>query len=289
MYAQEPITLARSLLNDVKPAGNRFSDQTYLNWLDTVSKEIMRDVRFPAARISTVTVQNLQEYQLPEVMEIWTVYVNGQIVVPSDLKTLEGHQTQTYDQGFLGGTNSQTAGSGGPTGTSGTYTPKWNVQPPASYPVTNSGCWPAPDAEVWSSSGSRPRYYNRGGYIGLVPAPSNGPPIVDGVPQNNLVIDCVMTPDTLVNVTDLTWYPEIYKPALAFGIVMYGKFADDSQSTKESRNFAQQKYQEQVGKLRMWAAGFKGDAAEGPKMETNRAFYMRGGYRNSNGYGGYPN
>lgn len=288
MYASEPITLARSLLNDVPPAGTRFSDQTLLNFEDTVSKEIMRDIRFPAARISTATIPNLQEYQLPEVMEIWTVYVNGQIVVPSDLKTLEGHQTQRYDQGFLGGSNAQTPGSGGPTGTAGTYTPKWNVQPPSPYPVTNNGTWPAPDAEQWSSSGMRPRYYNRGGYIGLVPAPSAGAPVVNGIPQNNLVIDCVTTPDTLLNVTDPLWFPEIYKPALAFGIVMYAKFSDDSQNTKESRNFAQQKYQEQVGKLRMWAAGFKGDAAEGPKYESNRPYYMRGGHRNAHGYGGYP-
>jgi hypothetical protein len=291
MTANEPITLAQSLLNDVPPAGGgtRFSNQTYLTWLDEVSKEIMRDVRFPAARISTGTVPNLQEYQLPEVIEIWTVYVNGQIVVPSDLKVLEGHQTQNYDQGFLGGTNAQTPGSGGPTGTSGTYTPKWNVQPPAAYPITNNGCWPAPDAQQWSSSGMRPRYYNRGGYIGLVPAPSNPPPVVNGIPENNLVIDCIMTPDTIASLTDQLWYPQIYKRALAMGVVMFGKFSDDSQSTKESRNYAQQDYQAQVGKLRMWAAGFKGDAAEGPKMETNRRFYEWGGFKNALGYGsGYP-
>ena len=289
MYHADPITLARSLLNDVPhAAGTRFSDPTLLNFLGTVQEEITRDVRFPAARISAGTQPNIQEYQLPDtVIEIFSVYVNGQLVVPSDLPTIEGHQIQVYDQGSLGGTNVQTAGSGGPTGTAGTFTPRWNVQPPSAYPVTNNGCWPAPDAQTWST-GMRPRWYRRGGYLGIIPAPNSGPPVVNGIPQNNLVIDCVMLPDDPLNLTDLSWFPRLYKKALAMGIVYYAKFSDDTQSTKESRNEAKQSYMEQVGKLRMWAAGFKGDAPDGPRYTSNRPFYERGGYKNSLGYGSYP-
>lgn len=283
--AIEPIAYARRLLNDTNPNG-RWSDGTMLDFLDRASKRLMRDVLFPAARISTQTVANQQLYQLPVVLQILSVYVNGQLASPTDQATLEGHQIDLYDQGFYGALGTQTSGSAGPTGTTGTFTPKWNIRPPAEYPVQNSWGWPRPDAQP-SGTTQPPRFFFRGGYIALVPAPANAAPVVNGVAVDNLVMDCVMLPDTIVSLNQRLWYDEQFVPALAWAIVADAKFGDDTQKTAESRNYAAGEYRRCVGDLRMWKATYTGDAPGGAKVQTSRAYY-RGYQRARTRAGGYP-
>jgi len=173
MQTQDVITLARSYLNDPSSAG-RWSDATLINFYNIASQEVIRDVEFPESRVTTTTVANQQEYATPELITVYRVYLAGQLLTPTTLQVLEGHQSMDYDQNALSGypvTTTQTPGSGGPPGTTGPYSPSWNVTPPAAYPVANAFGPPVADAQMWGPN-QRPRYYFRGGSIGIVPAPA---------------------------------------------------------------------------------------------------------------------
>ena len=165
------ITPARALLND--KTGGRWSDDTLMSFLTMTARELMRDVKWPPARLTTWTIPGNQEYQIPdELIRVYSVYLQGQLCTETTIQTLEGHQIQRYDQHGFG--SAPLTGGGGPPGNAGNYVPQWTVQPPMSYPVANQWGYPRPDAEGWSM-GQPPRYYLRGGYIGFVPIPANGP------------------------------------------------------------------------------------------------------------------
>jgi hypothetical protein len=276
MVALEVSTLSRQTLNDLY--AQRWSEPTILNFIDRASKKLMRDVLFPDARITTVSIANQQEYQLPYgVMRLDSVYLNGQLCSPTDRSTLEGHQIGLYDQGQFGG-NQYTQvqpGSGGPPGTNSAYAPKWVVQPPTAFPVMNWWGWPRPDAQSWGYS-QAPRYYRRGGWIGFVPAPANPPNVVNGVVIPNICIDCCMLPDTVVQDNQLLWYPDHFCECLSWKVVEFAKFGDSNQQASDDRNYAMSQYTACMRDLRMWVATEDGDAPEGPKVECARNFYLAG-------------
>jgi len=285
MLAKEPISNARSLLNDT--TGGRWSERTLMNFLTMTQRELMRDVKWPPARLVTNSVAGQQEYVLPDsIIRIYSVYIKGQLYTETRLDTLEGHQIQQYDQRGFG---TQAPGSGGPSGNAGMFVPRWTVQPPMTTPNGNSWGYPRPDAQAWSS-GSPPRYYlkNQGGSIGFIPIPFNGPDLdIDGNPIPDITIDCVISPKPILALTQRIWFPDIFDQALIWGIVEKAKYSDDTSSTKESRTFARERYVEQTGKLRMWASNYTGDSAQGPKMQTNRNLYP-GRKLRSWGDTGYP-
>lgn len=284
MTVAEIVTLARQLLNDPSPNG-RWSDATLINFADRASKKIMRDVLFPAVRLLASTIGGIQEYQLPTgVLQVNSVYVNGQLAVPTDIPTLEGHQIQQYDQNLYGPSYAQTQpGSGGPPGANGPFAPKWVVQPNAAYPVQNSWSGSAPNAQPWGWN-QRPRYYWRGGWIGLVPAPSNSGQ--NGVA--NLCVDGVMLPDTLTTLVQVTWFPEHFVEALAWKVVEFAKYSDDTATTAQSRLYAAQQYAGCMRDMRMWVSTYQGDAAGGPKVQSNRSNYRMAGHKVNRSGTGYP-
>lgn len=268
MQTQDVVTLSRSLLNDPASTG-RWSDATLINFYNVASQEVIRDVEFPESRITGVTVANQQEYPTPELIAVYRVYVAGQLLVPTTLQVLEGHQSMDYDQHALSGfpgTATQTPGSGGPPGTTGPYSPSWNVTPPVAYPFANSWGAPVPDAQIWAP-GQRPRYYFRGGSIGLVPAPA-------GV--YDIVIECLRVPSQSLNLTDASIFPSNFKQALAWKVCELAKFSDDGDRASESRNYATQRYEACVRKLRADRKRYDGDAPRGPKMFTYRRSYQKG-------------
>src|ERR1700722_7507935 len=115
MFVAEIVNQARSLLNDV--TGGRWSNQTLMNFLTMTERELMRDVKWPPARLVTSTVPGQQEYVLPDsIIRIYSVYIKGQLFTEARLDTLEGHQIQQYDQRGFG---TQAPGSGGPSGNAG--------------------------------------------------------------------------------------------------------------------------------------------------------------------------
>jgi hypothetical protein len=295
LFASDVITLARVNLDDTATAsGQRFSNSTMLVWLNEAQKRLIRDVLFPSGRMLIPTVANQQEYQVGTVLRTDSVYLNGQLLVPvgqGGISTLEGHQVQAYDQGARGGNPAPVSGSGLPQSTQGPYAPSWGTLTPQGYPVTNSSGWPTPDAEmsVPSSTNQRPRYYYRSGYIGTVPASATTPPLdSNGNPIPNLVIDGVFLPPTLAATTDPLIFPDHFEEALAWKVCEFAKFADETGKSAESRNYAQANYRAAMQDLRMWVYTFKGDAADGPKVETSRSFYLQPQRRARFGNGGYP-
>lgn len=287
VYTGEVITYARQEIDDTNALG-RWSDNALINLLDRSSKRLMRDVMWPPTRLATQTVPNYQRYQMPVVLDVVSIYVNGQLCSPTDQRTIQGQQIDAYDQGLYGGSSTpQPTGGDGPSGTTGTFTPLWNIQTPEQYPVVNDWGWPRPDAQSWGFT-QAPRYFWRGGYVVLIPAPANGPPIVNGVAQNNLVIDCVMLPITLTALTQPLWYNEHFVDALAWGVIWRAKFADATQTSAEQRNFARQEYDTCVRELRMWKANYITDNAQTIRFQTSRRFYGPGWRRSPWGVDGYP-
>lgn len=266
------VTQARRLLNDPSAQG-RWSDASLISFTDEAQQLLTRDVEFPQSRLTAPTIVNQQEYATPDLLNVYRVYLAGQLLVPTTKQILEGHQTQEYDQGLDSGIMQpgiQTPGSGGPPGTQGSFTPAWNIQSPEAYPVANAWGSPAPDAQPWFT-GQRPRYYFDGGVIGFVPAPSS---IV------TMCIDCLRVPDPLANLIDITIFPYNFRTAMVWKVVEFAKFADNDQTASEQRMYASQMYEKEMRKLRTTYKFYAGDAPRMPKMFTNRTLYQKGNVRN---------
>lgn len=265
MIASEPLLLLRQVLSDMNSSG-RWSDPTLLNFLDRGNKRLVRDVLFPQSRYVTQTVVNAaagvycQEYQLPQAILILRVYIAGQLCVPTDLDTLEGHQIGLYQQGASN--SAPSAGGGGPPGTVGPYSPNWVAQAPAAYPVANSGQgYPAPDAQPWFS-GQRPRYYVRGGFIGFVPAPSS---------SATITVDMIRLPDTISDSEQPLTTPDMFMDAIVWAGATYAQFADDQERNAAMRKMAEETYQARKSDLMKFRKMYVGDINDGPKPRTYRS------------------
>jgi hypothetical protein len=252
-----------------------------LELLDEANQMVVRDLEFPMSRLVTVTVPNIQEYALPEIIFIKRVYVAGQLIVPTTKQVLEGHQDESYDQGLGNAVPTPTApiaGGGGPPGNTGMYSPAWTDQAPASYPVTNVWGSPAPDAQSWFM-GQRPRYYLEGGVIGLVPSP---------LAEYALCIDCLRVPDQIVDLNQNLVLPSNFRLALAWQMVALARFADDNDRSTAAAQAAEQKYDAEIRKLRMDQKRRDGDQPRMPKFFTMRSKYQIGNNRNTGPWPEYP-
>ena len=268
MTSTDVLTLLRQVLSDTQTSG-RWTDGTLLNFIDRGNKRLVRDVRFPDSRMTTPTVANQQEYQLPPIILPLRIYVAGQLAIPSDIDTLEGHQTGLYDQTTSTTGTAPLSGSGAAS-SAGPFEPQWVEQTPLSYPVSNGWQTPAPDSQPWFI-GQRPRYYLRGGYLGLVPAPANTTPVT-------ITVDCIRLPDTITASGQTLTVPDHFMDALVWAAASYAKFADDGQTSAASRDYAEQQYMARMRELRGWRKLYdEGDSPSGPKPLTYRARYS--GYR----------
>ena len=210
-----------------------------LSLLDMVQQHLVQELLFPESRLVGTTIANTQAYFLPDCHRIYRVYLNGQIIVevPGGIDTLEGRQIGLYDQTAQG---SPVAGSDAPPGSGGVAQPHWTTQTPSAYPYISSYGAPAPLTQP-SFIGSMPRYYRRDGEIGITPAPAGA---------GSLVVDGVFCPPTLTTTVQTLTVPQYFYDALTWYTVMMMKFADDTSSTQDQRNFAETKYQEHLKKLR---------------------------------------
>ncbi len=246
---------------------------------------LIRDIEFPESRIIITTVAQQQEYSTPELIQVYRVYMNGQLLVPQEIQTLEGHQIQLYDQGLTTGATepgTQASGSGGPAGNTGNYTPAVWVEPPASYPVSNNWGIPAPDAGPWTpvAAGGRPVYYWRGGYIGIVPAPLAG--------GYSLTIDCLAVPQDVTTLSQTMLFANNMRMALVWKTVEYAKFSDDNADAGRQATYAAQSYEKEMRKLRMNRRRYDGDMKRMPKFLTQRSFFQKGNNRNEGEFPEYP-
>lgn len=268
MTSTDVLLLLRQVLSDLNSSG-RWTDSTLLNFIDRANKRVVRDVLFPESRLSAPTALAagsqfyFQEYQIPQLILINRVYLAGQLCVPTDINTLEGHQIGLYQQNPTA--SAPTVGSGGAPGTSGPYAPEWSTTTAQTYPVANSGGYPAPDAQPFFA-GQRPRYYLRGGYIGFVPPPAN---------TATITIDCIRVPSTITAVGQALTSPDMFMDAIAWGAATYAQFADDQERNAAMRKVAEETYQARKSDLMKFRKTYVGDANEGPKPRTYRSSWKR--------------
>jgi hypothetical protein len=272
LLASDAIAAARVQLNDPSPQG-RWSNGSLLGFLDRANKLLNRDVLFPEARWVIPTVANQQEYQIdPPVIETLRVYCNGQLLTPTTLQLLEGHQIGLYDQS---GTGAPPTGSGAPPGVQGTHTPQWVAQSPETYPV-QSGSYGglAPNTTPWFP-GRRPSYYWRGGFLGLVPAPASA--------GSYLVLEGVAQTPSITTTTTMTQWPTMCLDALVWKMCELAMFSDNSSSSSEARNYAASMYDKEMRRIRTWNRRRDGDMPRTPVLRTNRSGYITGNNRFGSG------
>ncbi len=271
------ISLARYNLSDSVTQG-RFSDAAMLLWTQMVQNRMTRRILFPEARITFSTTGYVQEYAgLPEILRTLRVYINGQLIVPTDLQTLEGHQIQLYDQS--GQSGAPVAQGGGPPNNFGTASPAWTTQMAMNYPVVQELGYPAPDAVPWHA-GQRPRFYFRGGVIGFVPMPL-------GV--FTVCIDCVLEPVPITSDSQVLNMPDSWVETAAWGVTSMALFSDrDSPSGGgKARDDAKAEFENGIKELMADRKRYSGDAPRGPKLLTQRSFYAQGSRRYYGGGGSY--
>lgn len=266
MLASDVLGYLRGTLSDTDTSGSgRWTDTQLLQFIDRANKEVVDATQFPDSRVIQSTIANQQLYQFPLMLSVRAIYVDGQLIVPSDLNTLEGVQINYYDNTTTGQTTPVTGGDF-PIGTTGTAGPQWAVITPLSYPSTN-GQWvtPAPDASP-SNAYQRPRFYWRGGYLGLVPAPSNVATIeLDGVRQ----------PDTITGSTQLLTTPDNYMDALMWGAGYRALLAEHSKEADASAQIWKGEYRDKLRQLLRWRGFNDGEQRNGPKPQVLRAGYSR--------------
>jgi hypothetical protein len=257
-----------------------------LTFLNPALDQLLRDIQFPAARLLGSTCPNVGQYlDLPEIITPYRLYVQGRLCIPSDVATLEGHQIGKWDATGFGA--APPCGSGGPSGNIGQFAPKWSVVTPAAFPQANnlSACmWPAPDASPYHYT-QPPRYFIEGGVLNIVPAPSQGPVIINGEAVPNIDFRAVIPHVLVTDLNDTLWFPKRCESALAWQLLIECSFSDGSQISAEQRNFAVQMYAQQKKDLRNEIKMLNElQAPSGPKINTGRRQWRRGGHRVGGGW-----
>jgi hypothetical protein len=280
----------RQALSDMDTTvDGRWQDSTLLNWIDLGNKRMVNDVRFPDCKVIVLTVANQQLYQFPLMLEVDAIYVGGELIVPSDLPTLEGRQIGYYDNTSGDGTVTTPATGGDqPSGSTGQSAPAWTVTEPATYPDA-TGTWQtggrAPDAQPWGPY-QRPRYYWRGGWLGLPRIPSSS-----GVP---IQVDGVRQPDTIpyVSVGGVTQpqvmtTPENFKPGIVWAGMVWAWLSNADAGAQKMAEICEANYQREKRMMLSWRGTYDGkNKVEGPKPRTLRPQYAgQRVRRNSGGYG----
>ena len=278
--ASDALLLLRQSLSDLdNTASGRWQDATLLNWLDRSNKRLVGEVLFPDSRIYFSTVAGQQLYEMPLMLKTERVYVAGQLAVPTDQPTLNAEQIWGWDQSSDGSTSAGPGGDAAP-GTVGPNAPLWATQEPLSYPVNPNDsetyigygsiqggwCTPAPDAQPWYL-GSRPRYYWRGGWLGLVPPPSNSDPTV------TVCGDGIRQPDTITTTGQQLSTPDNFLEAIVWGACVWCFFSNDGNRAAQQAQIAEANYTREKRRLIAWRWGYEGTKRDGPKPAVLRNRY----------------
>ncbi len=299
MLASQIIKPARTLAKDPEPG--TYSNDALLGQLDLVCLDVISQVKFPFARISTATIAGQGAYLLPETpIDDGTgcVWLNGQLLVKTDIETLQGQQIGYYDSTGFGTPN---ANSDGPTANAGAYVPQWTVAPPTSFPMptyTNLVSYAAP----WAAGSTPGKYAIHGGNLIVVPPP-NASAQTDwqGNPIPNLVVDMcvsdayvgpytwnanVTQPKCLTNIGQRIWFPNVFSNCLTWGLVDRMLASDDS-ATSRSRDRAAESFRDEINKMLFWAKRYR--SYYRINYQTNRRRYVGSSWRRNTQYGGgYP-
>ena len=299
MIASEIIKPVRTLIKDPEPG--TYSNDALLEQLDLVCLDVITQVKFPFARVSTATVAGVGSYLLPETpIDDGTgcVWLNGQLLTKTDFSTLQGQGIGFFDSTGFGTPN---ANSDGPTGNAGAYVPSWTVQPPTSFPMptySNLRSFTAP----WTMGRSPGVYAIHGGNLVVVPPP-NASAQTDGqgnvIP--NLVVDmCIsdayvgpytwnastIQPRTLTSMGQRIWFPNNFKNCLVWGLADRMLAADDNASSR-TKETAAAEFRNQINQMMFWATSYR--SYDRINYQTNRSRYVGRTWRRNSQYGGgYP-
>lgn len=247
-----------------EPGTNRFTASDVAQLATRAQYQVAFEIDFPQATQSINAVGGQQEYQLLEMMKLMRVYVLGpdgskQELIGTDIYTLEGDIIQQYD-------NSSGTTYGNPVQSSQLF-----VQPGVQYPVTNipisgRGGQPVPTKSPWGPN-SRPQYYLRGGYIGLVPTP------LASSPTTKIAMDFIPVPPALVLSSDLSLFPDIFLDALVWKMVMYARYSDNSSLVGQ----AEQAYRAEINdKIIPWLQRIQATKPKTLVPITKRVYFRRG-------------
>lgn len=191
------------------------------NWTDARLAGLYNDAQsalslrldFPRQTIPITTIANQREYQIPELVKLWTVYIQSpdgsmQELYGTDISTLQGDTLQSYD-------NTSGTIQGAPI-----QTPQWLTGVPVAYPyqAAQIGGW-VPTKLPWTNNtAQRGAFYLRGGYIGILPTPATA--------TSTILIDCVPAPPIMVNSSDQSIYPVSFANALKWKAIADMRDAD---------------------------------------------------------------
>jgi hypothetical protein len=195
-------------------------------------------------------------------------YAFKQELIGTDIYTLEGDILQTYD-------NSSGQNPGYPVQSS-----QYIAQQPEAYPINNVSIGgPYPTKSPWSNSfqspngnggGSRPQYYLRGGYIGIVPIP------IQTNPATYLMIDYIPAPPALVNTPDNSIFPDTFLEAIVWKMVEFASYSDHNSAQMQ----AAQMYQNEIDKkITPWIQRIQATKPKTLVPITKRTYFRRGGIR----------
>jgi hypothetical protein len=242
----------------------RFNNSILTGYANDAQIQLAYEVDHPEGTLTIPCVDNQQEYQLPQLMKILRAYVIGpgnfkQELRGTDIFTLEGDILHQYDNtsGVIVNQPNQSS--------------QFFAQPPAAYPVQNvgfsgRGSGPIPTNSAWSLN-SRPAYYERGGYIGIVPAPISS--------TYSIVVDFIPAPPVLNLLTDLSLFPDLFKDAIVWKMISYARYSDNQSNYKD----AEFMYQDQMAnKIRPWLDRQQATKPKTFVPRTVRSMF-RGGWR----------
>jgi len=255
----------------------RFTAADVAQLATRAQNQVAFEVDHPESTQNILLVSGQQEYQLIDLMKLLRVYTAvfnsdnpnfpftfKQELIATNIGTLEGDVIQRYDNSS--GIVPQTS--------------KYIAQQPELYPYAggpnnargfgNNSCEPYPTNMPWSSCNSRPSYYLRGGYIGVVPIP------LQSNPPTYLMIDCTPAPPALVNTTDNSIYPDIFLEAIVWKMIEYASYSDHNSAQMQ----AAQMYQNEVTmKINPWIQRLQATRPKTMVPITKRTYFRRGGIR----------
>lgn len=260
MTLQDIVNLFRIFTSEDSNAG-RWSDSNATILANRAQQQMTLDLDWPEATILFTTVASTtngaQEYQLPEILKVTRVYIAGQPIVPTSIPALQGDQIQFYDM------------------TGAQLQPQWQAQPPVAYPTQTGGMGNTSGNAPWTQ-GSRPKWYFRGGNLGLIPAPSNAVAAQ---------VDTIPIPIALVAMTDVSQYPDNFRDALAWKMTEYALYADSNQMVVG----ASQAYKECLTKLQKWVDDMNMMLPKSPFPRTTRMNFRGGVTKRMTSYAGSGN
>lgn len=223
------ISRVRNVTGEFRPA----------NWTDARLTQLINDAQaaislrldFPRQMIPIPLIAYQREYQLPELVKMWCVYIQSpdgsiQEAYGTDISTLQADTLEGYD-------NTSGTIMGSPV-----QTPQWLTGVPVPYPYQTQqiGGWVVTKMPWQNTPAQRNAYYLRGGFIGILPVPSTS--------DSTILVDAVPAPPKLVESSNPSLYPVSFANAIKWKVVADMRDADAPGSPSVS--LALQRYETEL-------------------------------------------